>query len=176
VALVTSAFFALPLMLNPGGATIRGRSGANIRSSLLPLLVGFLGVLALHAVGQGVIVLTALGVIETDGGPVRIILLALSVLLVVLGNVTPKARPNWFVGVRTPWSMASEQSWDKSQRLGGWLLSLAGLIGIVGAIALSPKEALIVLMAGILAAAILPTVMSYAWWKQDPNRPGRGGT
>jgi uncharacterized membrane protein len=151
VALVRAAIFAMPLMLGPGGS--RGRSGANIRSSPLPLLVGFLGLLALNVVGQGVIVLAATGAIETDGGPVRIILLALSALLVVLGNVLPKARPNWFVGLRTPWSFASERSWDKSQRLGGWLLTLAGIAGIVGAIALPPKGALIVLMSAILAAA-----------------------
>jgi uncharacterized membrane protein len=48
-------------------------------------------------------------------------------LLIVLGNVMGKIRPNWFVGVRTPWTLSSTASWNKTHQLAGWLFVLMGV-------------------------------------------------
>lgn len=162
-ALVLTGLFALTLGLDP--------RRDDIRRSPSPHVVAWVGLTALMTVIQGVIALTATGVIAADSSlPVRITMLAVSVLVLALGNLLPKARPNWFLGVRTPWSMSSERAWDKSQRLGGWLMMLAGLAGIIGALALPLAGATILFLAGVLAAAVLSTAMSYVWWRQDPDR------
>src|SRR5262249_43685722 len=62
---------------------------------------------------------------------------AVGVLLVVLGNFLGKVTRNFFVGIRTPWTLASEEVWFKTHRLGGKLFVFAGLatfaLGLAGA-------------------------------------------
>lgn len=59
---------------------------------------------------------------------VRLTSLLLGVLLIVLGNFMPKARKNNFYGLRTRWSMSSEEAWRKSQRFGGFASVAAGVV------------------------------------------------
>src|SRR5262245_11345892 len=57
-----------------------------------------------------------------------VILPLVGVLFIILGNFLGKIRPNWFVGIRTPWTLSSQLSWDKTHRLAGWLFILMGLL------------------------------------------------
>lgn len=57
-----------------------------------------------------------------------VIFAATGLLFMVLGNFMGKIPPNWFVGVRTPWTLSSKLSWDKTHRLAGWLFMLMGLL------------------------------------------------
>jgi uncharacterized membrane protein len=52
----------------------------------------------------------------------------IAVLFVVLGNAMPKLRPNYFVGIRTPWTLASKEVWMKTHRVGGALMMLVGFL------------------------------------------------
>ncbi|MGH8200038.1 MAG: SdpI family protein [Steroidobacteraceae bacterium] len=62
--------------------------------------------------------------------------IAVGLLLVVLGNSLGKVRQNGVVGIRTPWTLADEEVWARTNRVGGWLIVLAGLVmaatGIMG--------------------------------------------
>ena len=49
-------------------------------------------------------------------------------LFMVLGNYFGKIKPNWFVGIRTPWTLSSEEVWNKTHRFGGKIFILAGLM------------------------------------------------
>ena len=49
-------------------------------------------------------------------------------LFIVLGNYMGKIKPNWFMGIRTPWTLSSEEVWNKTHRLGGKLFMLCGLV------------------------------------------------
>lgn len=53
------------------------------------------------------------------------------VLMILIGNYIPKAKSNFFYGIKTPWTLSSEVSWKKTHRLGGKLFVLSGLISIV---------------------------------------------
>ena len=48
-------------------------------------------------------------------------------LMVVMGNYFGKIKRNWFIGIRTPWSLSSENVWNKTHRLGGRLFMIWGL-------------------------------------------------
>ena len=48
------------------------------------------------------------------------------ILFMVLGNYLGKIRKNFFLGIRTPWTLASDEVWARTHRLGGWLFLLAG--------------------------------------------------
>ena len=50
-------------------------------------------------------------------------------LLALLGNVLGKVRRNFWVGVRTPWTLADVRVWERTHRLAAWLFTVAGLVG-----------------------------------------------
>ncbi len=95
-------------------------------------------------------------------------------LLVFIGNYLGKLRSTWFVGIRSPWTLSSEESWNKTHRLGGWLFVLFGLALVIAA-PFQEKWAFYGL--GIVGAAALVFlyVYSYLVWKKDPDA-GPAGT
>lgn len=62
----------------------------------------------------------------------RLLTPALGVLYIGIGFMLDKARFNWFVGIRTPWTMSSVEVWDKTHRLGGRMFKVCGLLGLLG--------------------------------------------
>ena len=91
------------------------------------------------------------------------ILAMVGVLLVVLGNMLPKSRPGFFVGIRTPWTITNADNWVATHRLGGKLFMLAGAAIIAAAlIDLSAAARMVVVIGAVIAAALVPTV--YSWW------------
>ena len=94
---------------------------------------------------------------------------AVGVLFIVLGNFMGKIRPNWFVGVRTPWTLSSKQSWTKTHRLAGWLFIVLGVaVAACGLVA----AAWLWIATGILgtAAVVWIVVYSYLVYRSDPDR------
>ncbi len=60
-----------------------------------------------------------------------VISLAISLLFIFLGNYLGKLRRNFWVGIRTPWTITSDVVWERTHRLGGWLFVLGGLLGVI---------------------------------------------
>lgn len=99
----------------------------------------------------------------------RVIVISISVLFIAIGNVMGKVRQNFFFGIRTPWTLSSELSWEKTHRIGGRLFVLVGLISIVAAIS-KPAIALHVFTALMIAMVIVLCAYSYLVWKADPDK------
>ena len=95
---------------------------------------------------------------------------ALGLLFVVIGNYLSKTRANWFGGIRTPWTMSSDYSWNRTHRVGGTLYILSGFASIAAWALLDTKPAVITLIALILGSSLLTVVLSYWFWRQDPAR------
>ena len=93
--------------------------------------------------------------------------LLLMAALIPVGNRMPKARRNSLFGLRTKWSMASDTCWQKSQRIGGYLLMLTGMIGIV-LVALVPVQwATFVVLGCVLTDTLVSAAATYRIWKQE---------
>ncbi len=60
-----------------------------------------------------------------------IVNMVIAALFIVMGNYMGKLRPNFMIGIRTPWSLKSEVVWERTHRLGGWLYVGAGIVGIM---------------------------------------------
>lgn len=94
---------------------------------------------------------------------------SIAVLFMVLGGAMGKFRPNWFVGIRTPWTLSSKLSWVKTHRAGGWVFIASGLATLVGA--LFGGEWAIYSMFGVLLPGIIGLVAySYFVWRDDPDK------
>lgn len=89
-------------------------------------------------------------------------------LFLVIGNVMRKLRPNYTVGIRTPWTLANERVWDKTHRFGGLVFFIAGL-ALMGAALLAVPSTLGVPL--IVAASLISTVLcvgkSWLLWRQE---------
>jgi uncharacterized membrane protein len=71
---------------------------------------------------------------------------AIGLLFVTLGNYMGKIKRNWFVGIRTPWTLSSESVWNKTHRFGGKTFIMAGvLIALSGVVPLRLRLPLFVL-------------------------------
>lgn len=94
-------------------------------------------------------------VAEVDG-------LAAVVLLGVLGNAMPALRPNWFFGIRTPWTLRDDAIWERTHRVGGHALVVTSalLVGLWAAL-----DASWFAVAGVaLPVGVLVGLGAYSWW------------
>ena len=69
--------------------------------------------------------LEATGAIKAVGQAIPIML---ALLFIIFGNYMSKIRSNWFIGIRTPWTLSSDIVWNKTHRMGGKLFILSGLL------------------------------------------------
>ncbi len=88
------------------------------------------------------------------------------ILFMMIGNMMPKFRQNFFCGFRTPWALSNEVVWNKTHRLGGRLMFCAGILGFAGAFLPWDKVKMAMLMFPLLAASAIPYIMSYVWFKK----------
>lgn len=97
----------------------------------------------------------------------RAIIGGVCLLFALLGNVLGKVRRNFYIGIRTPWTIANETVWNATHRLGGKLFFLCGLVGFVLALLRAPFW----LVGGILAAgAAVPVIYSLVLYKKLERR------
>jgi uncharacterized membrane protein len=100
----------------------------------------------------------------------RAIVASAGLLLIVLGNFLGKITKNFFVGIRTPWTMASEEVWLRTHRLGGKVFVAAGAVIVVSGLL---GGGVVPLFVAIAAAAVIPIVYSYVIYRRiDGARKG----
>jgi uncharacterized membrane protein len=111
--------------------------------------------------------ITALALLAAAGAPVpiaRAVPAAVGLLLAVLGNFMGKVTRNFFVGIRTPWTLASDEVWLRTHRLGGKMLVLGGAALLLSALA--GGGFLLAGVAAVIVAAAVPIVYSYLLYRR----------
>ena len=73
------------------------------------------------------------------------------------------------MGIKTPWALSSDEVWRKTHRLGGKCFFVCGFLMFACAFLPNLKIAFLMTMITILIITIIPTVMSYIWWKKEQN-------
>ena len=97
-----------------------------------------------------------------------VMLPAMGLLFIFIGFLIRKARRNFFIGIRTPWTLSSDKVWDETHRLGSKLFIAAGVITFVGLI--FPDQAFILLMVSVIAAALISVIYSYLVFRQEEKK------
>jgi len=98
----------------------------------------------------------------------RLLPIGIGLLLAFLGNYLTRVEPNWFIGIRTPWTLSSDAVWRRVHRTAGWLFAIGGLVIAAGAFA--PRSAFMPLLTIIIViAAGIPVVQSYILWKREQH-------
>lgn len=90
---------------------------------------------------------------------------AFGLLIYYAGIMMENAKQNWFIGVRTPWTLSSEVVWDKTNKLAGKLFKVAGVLAAMGVI--FPKYAIFLILVPVILAAVYPIIYSYQKYQQE---------
>lgn len=99
----------------------------------------------------------------------RVITFCLGALLCVVGNYMPQFRHNYFIGIRTPWTLASEVCWRRTHRFAGSLWFWCGLIYMLCPLLLAGKMLFYLTIALVVTLGGIPSIYSYFIYKGEPK-------
>jgi len=93
-----------------------------------------------------------------------------NVLFIILGNILGKIRQTYMFGIRTPWTLSSEQAWDITHRIVGQLMVGLHVLGLISLLFVTPLQGLLIGVGLPLVSVIAAFVISYNVWKNDPDK------
>jgi len=96
----------------------------------------------------------------------RVVTIAVGILFVFLGNLLPKVKNNFFMGLRTPWTLSDPDVWNRVHRLGGKLFFWFGLLIAASGLLLPETVSFAITMITAVVVSAVPAVMSYVWYRQ----------
>ncbi len=96
---------------------------------------------------------------------------AFGLIIYYAGVMMENAKQNWFIGVRTPWTLSSESVWDKTNRLAGKLFKGAGVLAALGTV--FPEYAILLILVPVILAAIYPIIYSYQEYQAERKAGSR---
>lgn len=94
------------------------------------------------------------------------ILPAMGLLFIVVGSLLRKAKRNFFIGIRTPWTLSSDYVWDKTHKLGSVLFMLSGALAVIGGF-FGGMVAFWMLMVPLLGSTVFLFVYSYVLYQRE---------
>ncbi|MGF9963713.1 SdpI family protein [Bacillus rhizoplanae] len=92
--------------------------------------------------------------------------LLVGILFLVIGNYLPQCKPNFFVGIRTPWTLSNEEVWRKTHRFGGKVFIVLGIIMCLSIFAPAAWKSYIVLTV-VLIGVVITVLYSYFAYKKE---------
>jgi len=147
VPVLSWLLFKIIPVISPRG--FRTDEFADVVNVLMVVVVIFGSVIGLFAL------------LAAQGGAINIskaVVGCVGVLLILIGNYMGKMRKNFFIGIRTPWTLASDEVWAKTHRLGGWCFVVAGILfGGTAFTNIDPTWTTAI----VIVAALIPVVYSY---------------
>ncbi len=138
--------FKLIPVISPRG--FRTESFTGVLNILMTTAVVFGCVIAVGAVRAG---------LGSDFEMSTFVMVAVGLLLMIIGNFLGKVRKNFFIGIRTPWTLASDEVWAKTHRLGGWCFVIAGAFMAIASVAAPDIRWTIYI---VIFMALIPVVYS----------------
>ena len=145
---VMLAMFAILPRIDPLGENIQ--KFGDMYNWLVLVIIGFLGYI------HGVVLLWNIGY---EFAVMQAVVPAIAVLYYFIGMVMERAEQNWFVGIRTPWTLSNEEVWQNTHALGGTLFKIAAVIALGGLVL--PQYAVVLIAGPAALLAVVTTVYSY---------------
>jgi len=102
----------------------------------------------------------------TNLGIGKAMLPAMGLLFIVIGSLLRKAKRNFFIGIRTPWTLSSDTVWNKTHQLGAVLFMTSGVLALIGGF-FSSTTALWLLFVPLIGSTIFLLVYSYVLYQRE---------
>ena len=90
----------------------------------------------------------------------------LGLLFILVGYMIRKAKRNFFIGIRTPWTLSNEKVWDETHRVGSWLFMGSGVLAILGSF-FGGMTMFWFLFAPLIGSAIFLVIYSYVLYQRE---------
>ena len=90
---------------------------------------------------------------------------AFGILFFYCGILIEKAKRNWFIGIRTPWTLSNDKVWERTHKIGGKLFKVVGIISFLGII--FPNYAFFLILFPVIAVSIYTVVYSYFEYRKE---------
>lgn len=154
--LAAQALCVWVIVRDPGNKG-RNRKPIGMLLWILPVLSNLCGVilyaqmLGLELSGQGIMVM------------------ALGLMFLVIGNYLPKCRQNHTLGIKVPWTFASKENWNATHRFAGRVWMIGGLVILLSAF-LPEESGIAILIAGVFLLAFLPILYSWRYFRKQKAR------
>jgi len=151
-ALMLLVNIAMPFLMK------KDPKATNINEKLLSLFQWLMPAISL--ICSGSVLATALG---SEVPVEKIVPVFIGFLFILIGNYLPKTKQSYTMGIKLPWTLNSEENWNRTHRLAGFLWVIGGFVLILGSIFSFPSY---VYMIGIAAMVLVPVVYSYILYKR----------
>ncbi|HHF56012.1 MAG TPA: SdpI family protein [Thermoplasmatales archaeon] len=90
---------------------------------------------------------------------------AMGILFYYIGILVENAKRNWFIGIRTPWTLSSERVWEKTHKIGGKLFKIAGIIAFIGIF--FQDYAIFFILIPVISVAFYTIIYSYVEYQKE---------
>ena len=100
-------------------------------------------------------------------GNVNTMMTVTGILFIILGNYFKTIPPNYFMGIRTPWTLKSEANWKETHKLGGKLWFAGGILIVTLGFILDAKINSVVFMSITIVICLIPVVYSYLFYRKQ---------
>ena len=137
-------------------ATMNDPKKKNISDKMFRVILWIVPVISLLTLSMTY--MNALGIAVNIG---MVTNLLMGVVFIIIGNYLPKCKQNYTAGIRIPWTLHSEENWNRTHRLAGWLLLLGGILFLNNAFLLSEMMLIV-----IMALVFVPAVYSFFLFKK----------
>ena len=104
----------------------------------------------------------------TNLGIGKAMLPVMGLLFIVIGSLLRKAKRNWFIGIRTPWTLSSDRVWDETHRLGSILFMISGVLAVIGGF-FGGMIAFWMLFVPLMGSTIFLVIYSYILYQKETN-------
>ena len=91
-----------------------------------------------------------------------IVNIMVGIMFIILGNYVHKVKQNYTVGMKLPWTLNSEENWNRTNRMTGWILILSGLLFLMNSLLLKTE----IVFAVILLVILVPMIYSFILYKK----------
>ncbi len=95
------------------------------------------------------------------------VILAMGVLFIILGNYFKTIKPNYFLGIRTPWTLENETVWKKTHKMAGKMWFIGGIVIVFSSLVLSKQLNLNVFLVITGVITIIPILYSYLQFRNE---------
>jgi uncharacterized membrane protein len=101
---------------------------------------------------------------------IQAVSIIMGIVFIVMGNYMPKTRRNSTIGFRFPWTLYNDTTWSKSNKFASYVMVVAGIVSIIGALFIKGITATIVMLGSILIS--IPIIMIYAYivYRDERNK------
>lgn len=90
----------------------------------------------------------------------------MGILFIFIGYMLRQAKRNWFIGIRTPWTLSSDTVWDKTHQLGSVLFIASGVLAFLGAF-LGGSIAMYLTLIPMLGSALFVVIYSFVLYQRE---------